>query len=214
MGLPFLNNSGTSSGNSSFFDNFGVAPSDPGVAAARSSHLGFGSMGGGALSGTPVAPAAGVGATTLPGGGGGLVGPIASAVQGALANAMEGGGSPHPQILDVAPRVRGEEVRMSQWLGLHGAEMRAMAKGRFDRSDTAGTGRSGANGNAPPAYIPTPGAGSVGGPLPFTMPTMGGRREQGAPVRPRAARPVRDVTDVSNALPRTRARRGNKPTGI
>lgn len=182
-----------------------AAPVDPGHAAANSSHLGFGSGGLGAGEGVS-------GALT-----GGLTGAVAPAVTGALAGAMGGAGaSPHPQMLSDAPHVHGESVRWGPWMGLHGAEMRAMAKGRFDRSDTAGTGHSGAAGNAPVMYTPTPGdgGGGIGGALPFTMPTMG-RRDQSAPIRaPRAPRVARDITDVAAALPKMKARRATRPTGI
>lgn len=129
--------------------------------------------------------------------------------------------SPHPPMLGSAPMVRGEEVRSLGLLGLHGAEMRNMSRMRFDRSDAAGTGRSGAAGNAPPSYTPTPGDGGGGigggggaGALPFTMPGMGPMaRDQAAGARPPRA-PRGDVTDVVASLPRMKARRGNKPTGI
>lgn len=125
-----------------------------------------------------------------------------------------GGMSSTPMHGSPSPIVPGEEVRGLSLLGLHGVELRSLAQSRFTRSDVMGTGHGG---DTATPYTPMPSSNADGaGGLPYTGIGDSDRRMVGRPIRVRASRAVKDVTDVSAALPRARpARRAvAKPSGI
>lgn len=137
----------------------------------------------------------------------------------ASSGGFNGSGFSSPQY-NPRPNVPGEEAR-GNVMGLHGIDMhsftggRSSARSRFTQSDVLGT--AGGSGSTSPPYVPPSVMGDSASDAGPGLPSMsfGGQRNTGPrAVRGRSAPRVSDVTDVASALPRVKARRSGKSTGI